>query len=152
VGPQFGPKEFFDLLGALGFARRRRKGRLASGGPRFGWDKSAGAGIDPHPRQDWANGRIMLLSHHVASGDMRLVRPYQVEGELEPAFPLGAGIDSDQEILQGHLCLTTGSKRKRREFAGIASQSFRSLIIWLSGLPKRELSQLNAAFSRFYRR
>jgi hypothetical protein len=65
----------------------------------------------------------MLLSHDVASGDMRLVRPYQIEGELEPAFPVSAGIDSDQKILQGHFCLTTGSKRKRLEFTQNASRS-----------------------------
>jgi hypothetical protein len=39
---------------------------------------------------------------------MRVVRPYQVEGELEPAFPVSAGIDADQNILQGHFCLSTG--------------------------------------------
>src|SRR5205814_7703361 len=79
VGPQFGPEELFDLLGALGFARCRWKSRVARGG---------GAGIDRHPRQNWANRRLMLLSHHVASGNMRLMRPHQVEGELKPAFPV----------------------------------------------------------------
>jgi len=54
----------------------------------------------------------MLLSHDLASGDVRLVRSYQVEGELEPAFPGCAGIDADQDILQSHFCLTTVFKAR----------------------------------------
>ena len=81
MGPQFGPEELFDLLGALGFARCRWKSRVANYGPRFGYD----------PRQNRANRRTMPLSHDVASRDMRLMRPYQVEGELETAFPGSAG-------------------------------------------------------------
>src|SRR5271156_666875 len=117
MGPQFGPEELFDLLGALGFARCQWKSWVASYGPRFGYD----------PRQNRANRRTMLLSHDAARGDMRLVGPYQVESEFEPAFPGRAGIDADQDVLQNHFFLPTGSQRKRQKFA--RRSIFRSLMI-----------------------